>query len=69
MDFNVSDHIKLAVELTDKSAESLVQFSSFIKEQTLTEELKFASVAESDFSHVIEKEMEGLKVKLGMDLA
>ena len=63
--FNVSDHIKLAIEIDKNSQEILQSFVSFINEQTLSM-LEFAIVDEKKFSYITEKDMEDIKVKLAM---
>jgi isoleucyl-tRNA synthetase len=63
--FNVSDHIKLAIEIDENSQEMLQSFVSFINEQTLSM-LEFAVIDEKKFSYITEKDMEDIKVKLAM---
>jgi len=65
--FKVSDHIKLTIEIDNNSQRMLESFINFINEQTLSES-NFAQVLETEFSHVVEREMEDLKIKLGMSV-
>lgn len=65
LEFNVSDHIKLGIEFTNKNSTNLDNFIKFINDQTLSD-CQFASVLEKDFVHIIEREMEGIKVRLGI---
>lgn len=66
-EFNVSDHIRLAIEIDDNSQVMLKNFIQFINEQTLAKAV-FIKVNETDYTHVLTKEMEDLTVKLGMSV-
>ncbi len=63
--FNVADHIKLTIEIDEKSQKMLQNFTNFINEQTLSTSV-FSKVNSLDHTHVIEAEIEELKIKLGM---
>lgn len=63
--FNVSDHIKLAIEINEVSRIMLEPFVNYINEQTLAN-LEFAVA--SKYAHKVEKELEDLKFSLGMEV-
>lgn len=67
-EFNVADNIKLDIELLNNDSNILQPFVDFIKDQTLTKELNFRSIIRENFTHVIEDEIEDLKIKLGMSV-
>jgi isoleucyl-tRNA synthetase len=66
--FDVSDHIKLSIEIDESSQTMLEPFIDLINGQTLAN-AKLTQVIDSEFSHVIEKEMEEIEVKLGMSVS
>ena len=67
LDFKVSDHIKLGIELPKEQTKMLEDFSKFINEQTLAN-CKFTAVSKEEFTYITEREMEDLKVILGMSV-
>jgi isoleucyl-tRNA synthetase len=66
-EFNVSDHIRLAIEIDDNSQAMLKNFIQFINEQTLAN-VMFTKVNDEGYTHVLTREMEDLTVKLGMSV-
>jgi isoleucyl-tRNA synthetase len=67
LDLNVADRINLAIELPQEYIDKLHDFTSFINEQTLAD-LKFTVALEQDFKHVMERDMEGTKIVLGISV-
>ena len=65
VELNVADHIKLTIEIDQESKAMLENFIEFISEQTLSK-VNFANVDKQNISHVIEKEIDDLKVTLGI---
>jgi len=64
-ELHVSDHIRLAIEIDEYNQEILKDFIELINEQTLAT-AEFIKIDDKDFSFVTAKEIEDLKVKLGI---
>lgn len=67
LDLNVADRINLGIELPEEYIGKLHNFISFINEQTLAN-LKSIVVSKQDFKHVMERDMEGIKIVLGISV-
>ena len=63
--FDISDHIKLAIEIAEEHIEMLQLFIPLINSQTLAD-AKFIKINQNEFEHMVKKEMEGIEVSLGI---
>ncbi len=66
-ELNVSDHINLTIDMDEENIKMVEPFINMINEQTLAT-TKFAKFNDQEFPYFAYKEIEDLKVKLGLSI-
>lgn len=67
INLNVADKINLGMEISDEYIEKLTSFVDFISEQTLAN-VEFIKVKDKSYQHIMEKDMEGLAIIMGISV-
>ena len=67
LNLNVADRIKLGIEISSEYSQKLSLFIDFIGEQTLAN-VEFLVVKSQDYKNILERDMEGLTITLGISV-